>query len=74
MAGYDEDMENSRSLILCPSCPVCCGPAVLPFPGLSPWFCGNDDCDVFAWDPHATLEENLMDARPIDVVEVVPEE
>jgi hypothetical protein len=32
---------------------------------IKPWFCQNDDCNVLAWDPDSTLEENLMDASPV---------
>lgn len=51
--------------IQCPSCPICSGPAVLPLPFLTPWFCGAEGCITFAWDPYKTLEENLMDASPL---------
>jgi hypothetical protein len=54
-------------LILCPRCPVCDGPPVLAWPQLSPWFCGSDGCITFAWDPFASLEDNLMDAAPVNL-------
>lgn len=63
-----------RSTIVCPRCPICSGPAVLPLPELLPWFCGNDECITFAWDPYCTLEENLMDATRVLWTEAPPEE
>lgn len=43
---------------------MCSEPPAIAVPGLAQWFCGNDDCDVLCWDPYATLEDNLTDARP----------
>jgi hypothetical protein len=40
---------------------------VLAWPQLSPWFCGSDGCITFAWDPFASLEDNLMDAAPVNL-------
>lgn len=54
-----------RSTIVCPCCPVCGGPPVLPLPELLPWFCGAAGCITFAWDPYSTLDENLMDSQPM---------
>lgn len=67
-------METSRSQIVCPSCPLCSGPPSFNWAELTPWFCPNEECDVLAWDPYSTLQENLTDARPIEYVEGVPEE
>jgi hypothetical protein len=30
----------------------------------------EDDCPVFGWDPRSTLEECLMDAQPVQIVEI----
>lgn len=53
--------------IACPRCPICDGPPVLALPMLTPWFCGAAGCITFAWDPYATLTENLMDSAPLNV-------
>jgi hypothetical protein len=47
------------------TCPVCSGPPAFGPTPWTPWFCGNDDCEVLGWDPYATLEENLMNAGPV---------
>lgn len=60
-------------IIQCPCCPICSGPAVLPFPGLTPWFCGAYDCITFAWDPYLTLEENLLNASKLPDVQLPDE-
>ena len=38
-----------------PDCPSCGKPPPLTF--ATPYFCGNDDCDVVYWPPHLTLAE-----------------
>jgi hypothetical protein len=50
-------------------CPVCSSLPVLAGRGVTPWFCSNTKCDVLAWDPYSTLEENLMDATPVTIEE-----
>jgi hypothetical protein len=62
------DDETPR--LRCFHCPVCGAEAALSTLNLTPWFCSNDDCDVLAWDPYSSLEENLTDARPISVTEI----
>jgi len=52
-------------VILCPRCPVCGRPPLFALEQITPWFCASDDCNVLAWDPYSTLEENLTDARPV---------
>jgi len=66
-------MENSRSKILCPTCPVCDAQPQLLFYGLEQCWCPNDDCLVWMWTPWKSREDNLMDASPAVVVEDVPE-
>lgn len=66
-------MENSHAHILCPTCPVCGSEPLFVTPNLLPWFCPRDECLVFGWDPYATLEENLLDASPLTIVEDVPD-
>ena len=51
-------------------CPVCGAMPVLAGRGVTPWFCSNTKCDVLAWDPYSTLEENLMDAAPVTIKEI----
>lgn len=72
MSGHRHD-DDSRSELLCITCPLCSGPAAIPSPNLTPWFCVNDDCECLAWDPYATLAENLMDAHPISIIEMPPD-
>lgn len=47
------------------NCPVCSWPPVVAWEVLTPWFCSNPDCKCLAWDPFATLDENLMNAGPV---------
>jgi hypothetical protein len=57
-------------------CPLCGAPPAVASLNLTPWFCSNDDCDVLAWDPYSTLQENLMNAAPVEIVtnkEIPPE-
>lgn len=61
-------------MIRCQTCPVCASEPVIDSPNLTPWFCSNADCDVLAWDPYSTLEQNLLDARPADVTERRPDD
>ena len=53
------------SPIKCPTCPICGSEPLFILPGILPWFCPQDACDVLAWDPYSTLEENLTDAQPV---------
>jgi hypothetical protein len=65
------------SQIQCPTCPLCGSQPAFTLPGLTPWFCSNDDCNVLGWDPYSTLDENLLDAGRarifIDGVEQPPD-
>jgi hypothetical protein len=56
---------NAPNPVKCPNCPVCGRPPQFAWAMIKPWFCQNDDCNVLAWDPDSTLEENLMDASPV---------
>jgi hypothetical protein len=56
---------NPEPSYSCPQCPLCGGEPMFRTPTLVPWFCMDDRCDVFGWDPYSTLEENLMDAAPV---------
>lgn len=38
-----------------PACPRCGGDPIFNF--LTPYFCGNPDCDVVSWDPTQTARE-----------------
>lgn len=53
-----------------PACPVCSGPPSFNWAEITPWFCINDDCDVLAWDPYSSLEENLMNAGTAEIHEI----
>jgi len=58
--------SNHRPQVKCWNCPVCGTPPLFATENLTPWFCYNEECDVLGWDPYATLEENLMNAAPVD--------
>lgn len=58
-------------MILCPTCPLCSQPPHVGLDGLSPWFCGTDDCPALCWDPYSSLEENLTNAGPVEVTETL---
>lgn len=49
-------------------CPVCGAPAALAWASLTPWLCTNEECDVLGWDPYSTLEQNLTNAAPVEVI------
>jgi hypothetical protein len=34
-----------------------------------PWFCPNEDCQVFAWDPYSSASQNLAAASTVVVTE-----
>lgn len=55
--------------ILMPTCPRCGQPPmVMRFLGVPvlPWFCENDDCDVFSWNPHVGPEQFEANHQVID--------
>lgn len=52
-------------------CPVCSSPPVGGLLFITPWFCPNDACMCLAWDPYASLEDNLTDAAPLQESRVV---
>lgn len=52
----------------CPTCPLCGGEPMFRTPTLLPWFCMDDRCDVFGWNPYHTLDENLMDFQRVTVI------
>lgn len=56
-------MTDRDKKILCPTCPLCGSSPSFAWVELTPWFCPDEDCDALAWDPYATLAENLMDAQ-----------
>ena len=46
--------------IECPTCPRCGGPPHASLAMITlPWFCPNDSCEVFGWDPTTTKAHNL---------------
>lgn len=45
-----------RPTLATPDCPRCGQPPKLEL-GDDKAFCGNDDCDVFCWDPTRTREQ-----------------
>lgn len=49
----------------CPRCPACGSPNAFPYgPGLHPQgACGNEDCNVWMFNPAATPMENLAGGR-----------
>lgn len=51
--------------IACPTCPVCDSPPLAVAANVVPWFCPNDDCLVFGWDPYSTRDENLLDDEAV---------
>lgn len=55
----------------CLFCPLCKHIPLLII-GTRQAFCGNDDCLVFTWDMSASLEQNLMDARPVKITSSSP--
>lgn len=62
-------MRPQRERILCPTCPVCSGWPAFAWVELTPWFCVNDECDVLAWDPYSSLDENLLDVAAAEPFE-----
>jgi len=55
-------------ILVTPDCPFCGQPPVMIFGGGTQAFCGNDDCTLLKWDPSKTLDENLLDAREVDLL------
>jgi hypothetical protein len=51
------------------TCPRCLRLAQLVV-GRAQAFCGNDECDVFVWDPTSTREEFEADATVVDLTDV----
>jgi hypothetical protein len=60
--------HNGDDSIKTARCPICGGLPMFESPTLIPWFCMDDRCDVLGWDPYSTLDENLMDAAPVQVI------
>jgi hypothetical protein len=48
--------------ILTPRCPLCNQPPAIALPGATQAFCGNDDCDLWCWNPSVSLDDNLLNA------------
>jgi hypothetical protein len=64
----NQPIHDDGDLIKTWRCPLCGGRAMFESLTLVPWFCMDDRCDVLGWDPYSTLEENLMDAAPVQVI------
>lgn len=64
MNEASDSQTNPNDLgIRCPVCPMCGAFPTFAWVELVPWFCPNDDCNVLAWDPYSTAQENLQDAH-----------
>lgn len=48
--------------ILTPRCPLCDQPPAIVIPGGIQAFCGNEDCDLWCWNPAVSLDDNLLNA------------
>jgi hypothetical protein len=60
--------------IKCPYCPVCGREPILDWVNITPWFCPNNDCRVFGWDPYVSAKVNLENATEIaETIENWPE-
>jgi hypothetical protein len=53
--------------ILTPCCPLCGQLPMMVFGGGTQAFCGNDDCTILCWTPTLSLDDNLMDARHVQL-------
>lgn len=49
-----------------PNCPLCDQPPAIVV-GTEQAFCGNEVCVVYAWNPSVGLEENLLNAGPVQL-------
>lgn len=45
---------------------MCGHPPVQLMPGILPFFCSNDDCQMFSWDPNTT-QAKLLAAPPGEI-------
>ena len=54
-------------ILVTPDCPFCGHPPAMVFGGGSQAFCGNEDCTLLKWDPSLSLDENLLDAKMINL-------
>lgn len=54
---------TTQSEIKCPTCPVCGAPPMPMSIQLGQAFCTNEDCNVLAWDPYSTKDQNLFDGE-----------
>ena len=66
-------MENSHAPfnplgIKCPYCPMCGAEPLHAWIELTPWFCPNDDCEVFGWDPYTSASKNISEASELEVI------
>ena len=57
------------SEIRTPDCPVCSQPPVIVIPGSTQAFCGNGDCNVLMWNPSKSIDDNLLDAGFVDLLQ-----
>jgi hypothetical protein len=55
--------------ILCPDCPLCGQPPYMVMGGGTQAFCFTDDCPVFTWDPSVSLDQNLLDMKPVQITD-----
>jgi len=59
-------MSYEMPPVKCPRCPICGGePLPIELP-IAQWFCANDECQVFCWDPWSTQAENLADQGQVE--------
>lgn len=61
-------MTPQRDRIKCPYCPYCGAEPHMAWLELTPWFCPNDDCDVFGWDPYVSAKVNIDSAEVVQLV------
>ena len=54
-------------MIKTPRCPLCDQLPELILDDGHQMFCGNDDCTIFVWDAHRSLDDLLMHVKPISV-------
>lgn len=53
-----------------PHCPLCDWPPLIVLGGGTRAFCQNLECDVLAWDPSVSLDENLLSFRSLTLEEI----
>ena len=61
--------QDNPDALKCPHCPVCGSPPSFAWAEIVPWFCSNESCEVFAWDPYSSASENLADSSDVVIIE-----